>query len=392
MNPLTKNESIPAGQSHGSAMTPALSIWLDLCRVVAALAVFVGHSQYFGLAPAVIGRTWHRSAEDAVTAFFVISGIVIAHATQGPQVTVRSYFLARASRIYSVAIPAVLCALALDQIGTRFDPSIYLENYGYDQAALRIVFHWLFLGETWFGSSQPFSMAPYWSLGYEVWYYIFFGCLTLLTGRTRWFAAGAVLLVMGPRIWLLLPTWWLGVLLYRRLGGFHLGQATAAGLMAGSVLAYGAFLASGLRDWTDTASRQLYAVVNAYLPSPFVPGESAHVLTDYSIALLFCAFVIGCANCGFGFGPRAATTIRRLAAYTFTFYLIHFTLLALLKAFGVGEPGWGGYVAIMTVIFAATWAIAQVGEQRRSWYRDAIVKIWRLCTLTRPRAAPGSRQ
>ena len=358
-------------------MNPALSIWLDLSRVVAALAVFVGHSRYFDLAPEAIGRTWHRSAEDAVTAFFVISGIVIAHATQGAQATVRSYFLARASRIYSVALPTVLCALALDHIGMRFDPTVYLANYGYDQAGLRIVFHWLFLGETWFGSSQPFSMAPYWSLGYEVWYYVFFGCLTLLTGRARWLAAGGVLLVMGPRIWLLLPTWWLGVLLYRRLGWFRMRRVPAAGLMAGSVLAYGTFLASGLRDWTDAASRQLYAVFNAWLPSPFVPGESAHVLSDYSIALLFCAFVIGCANCGFGFGPRSATAICRLAAYTFTFYLIHFTLLALLKALGVGEPGWGGYAAIMAAMFAATWAIAQIGEQRRSWYRDALAKTWR---------------
>lgn len=373
-------------------MTPSLSIWLDLCRVVAALAVFVGHSQYFGLAPAVIGRTWHRSAEDAVTAFFVISGIVIAHATHGAQVTARSYFLARASRIYSVAIPAVLCALLLDHIGMHLDPSIYLTNYGYDQAALRIAFHWLFLGETWFGSSQPFSMAPYWSLGYEVWYYVFFGCLTLLTGRTRWFAAGAVLLIMGPRIWLLLPTWWLGVLLYRHLGWFRLQPPTAVALMAGSVLAYGAFLASGLRDSTDAASRQLYGVVSASLPHPFEPGESAHVLTDYSIALLFCVFVIGCANCGFGFGTRPAATIRRLAAYTFTFYLIHFTLLALLKAFGVGAPGWGGYLEIMAVIFATTWVIAQIGEQRRSWYRDAISKAGRLCTPTRPPATTGPSQ
>jgi peptidoglycan/LPS O-acetylase OafA/YrhL len=357
-------------------MNPALSIWLDLCRVIAALAVFIGHSRFFELAPAAVGRDWHRSADDAVTAFFVISGIVIAHATQAAHAKPRSYFLARASRVYSVALPATLFALVIDHIGMGFDAKLYTANYGYDWAGLRIIFHWLFLGETWFGSSQPFSMSPYWSLGYEVWYYVLFGCLTLLTGRTRWLGAGAALLFMGPRIWLLLPTWWLGVLLYRQKDRLPMRRGPAIALMMASVLAYAAFLASGWRNATDAASQHLYAMFDRLAPVPFNPGESAHVLSDYAIAALFATFVIGCTHCGVSFGVSSARAIRTLAGYTFTFYLIHFTLLALVKALGVGEPGWAGYVAILTAILAATWALAQIGEQHRTWYRNVFSRAW----------------
>src|SRR5690554_5791779 len=97
-----------------TALSPSLSIWLDLCRVLAALAVYVGHSVVLGLAPESLSLTWHRSADDAVIAFFVISGFVIAHSTRSRHGSAGHYALARVSRIYSVAIPAVLLALLLD--------------------------------------------------------------------------------------------------------------------------------------------------------------------------------------------------------------------------------------------------------------------------------------
>ena len=34
--------------------------------------------------------------------------------------------------------------------------------------------------------TQPFTMAPYWSLSYEAWYYAFFGLVFFLKGWLRW--------------------------------------------------------------------------------------------------------------------------------------------------------------------------------------------------------------
>jgi peptidoglycan/LPS O-acetylase OafA/YrhL len=358
------------------AMTPALSVWLDLCRVLAALAVYLGHSVAIGVAPGAMSTTWHRSADDAVTAFFVISGLVIAHTTRQLNDKAGPYALARLSRVYSVAIPAVLLALAVDLLGMRFDPGQYSPEWQYPKVWLFLPFHWLFLGETWFGAIQPFSMAPYWSLGYEVWYYLLFGCVVFMRGRARWVAVVLVLAIMGPRIVLLLPIWWLGVLLYRHMDRLRPGVWVAHLLMVVAVLAYLAFFLTGLRDLTDAASNGLYARFSELLPRPFDPGSTVHVLSDYVMAVLFVMFVVGCAHSEWRWPRGAETVIRRLAGYTFSFYLIHFTLLVFARAVGVHNPGWGGYALLLLAVLAVTWMLGQVGEQRRRWYRDAMVRAW----------------
>lgn len=365
-------------------MNPTLSIWLELSRIVAALVVFIGHSAGIGVAPAEVSLVWHRTADDAVTAFFVISGMVIAYTTQLSHGTARGYALARLSRIYPVAITTVLFALAVDHIGMRFDASQYAVDWQYNKLWFYLPLHWLFLGETWFGAISPFTMAPYWSLGYEVWYYVLFGCVTFLRGRTRAVVVAAVLLVMGPRIWLLLPTWWAGVWLYRHLDSLRMRQGLARGLMALAVLGYAAYLGTGLRAFTDEASLSFYAWLSSVLPVPFNKGSTVHVFSDYVMAVLFTWFVIGAASSGLAFSARAGAVIRKVAGYTFTFYMIHYTLLVFAFALGQRHTGWLSYGLIFVGILATTWALAQVGEQRRNWYRgvfgrglNALALAWR---------------
>ena len=42
-----------------------------------------------------------------------------------------------------------------------------------------------FTNEIWFSSIRPFSNGPFWSLGYEAWYYAIFGVWTFTRGRRR---------------------------------------------------------------------------------------------------------------------------------------------------------------------------------------------------------------
>jgi peptidoglycan/LPS O-acetylase OafA/YrhL len=356
-------------------VNPTLSIWLELSRVIAALVVFIGHSAGLGVAPSGIALQWHRTADDAVTAFFVISGLVIAYTTQVSNGTARQYALARMSRVYSVALTTVLFALAVDHVGMRINVSEYVPDWQYPRLWLYLPLHWLFLGETWFGAIYPFTMAPYWSLGYEVWYYVLFGCVVFLRGRTRWAVVAVVLLVMGPRIWLLLPTWWLGVWLYRRLDVLRVGRPVALGLMALSVAAYAVYLGSGLRGVTDELSQQFYAWLSSVLPRPFFRGSTVHVFSDYVMAVLFSVFLVGAASSGLAFGPRASAFIRKVAGYTFTFYMIHYTLLTFALALGHRQTGWGAYAVILAATLLTSWALAQVGEQRRNRYRALFAKV-----------------
>lgn len=362
-------------------MTPTFSIWLDLCRVLAALAVYVGHSVVLDMAPLGLSLTWHRSADDAVTAFFVISGLVIAHTTRSQHSQPQQYALARLSRVYSVAIPAVLFALAVDLIGMRWDTSLYSPEWQYPRLWLYLPFHWLFLGETWFGAIQPFTMAPYWSLGYEFWYYALFGAFTFVQRPARWWLIAVLLLLMGPRIVLLLPVWCLGAWLYRRLDRFNMGVWPARGMMVLAAVGYVAFFESGCRAVTDDASRALYALWDVWGPYPFDPGSTVHVLSDYVVGLLFAVFLVGASRCGWAFSNGTVRAIRRFASYTFTFYLIHFTLLVFANAIGLRHPGWALYLVVFAGILACTWLLGQVGEQRRRWYACWMQALWEWLVL-----------
>lgn len=374
-------------------MTPTLSVWLDLCRVIAAFAVYIGHSVTLRVAPSALSTTWHRSADDAVIAFFVLSGVVIAHTTRDRHASAGHYALARLSRVYSVAVPAVLFVLAVDLVGMSLTTGhpMYSPDWQYPRLWLFLPFHWLFLGETWFGSIQPFTMAPYWSLGYEVWYYLLFGVFMFMKGRARWIGLAIVLIFVGPRILLLLPVWWSGVWLYGRLDRLQLTAGYARAVMALSVLAYVAFFNWGGREATDRASRALYALWDRIGPSPFFPGQGIHVLSDYVVGLLFAAFIVGCSRCECGFSEAATRRIRALAGYTFTFYLIHFSLLLFANAMGVDQPGWVTYFGVTALVFLCTFLLAQVGERRKAWYAGLFMRLWEtLVSLRRRILSPGS--
>ncbi len=352
-------------------MSPVLSIWLDLCRVLAALAVFVGHGVGLEVAPLSAGIQWQRSADDAVTAFFIISGLVVAHTTrQRAHEGLRSYVLARSSRLYSVALPAILFAYVVDNIGMRIDVSQYVPTWQYPRPWLFIPLHLAFLGETWLGAFQPFSIAPYWSLSYEAWYYAFFGAIFFLKGRIRLAVAGLIFLCMGPRIWLLMPIWWVGVWLYPRVGRWQLPAWGARLMMLASVAGYAAFVMLRWQKLLDQASKDMYGMFSRVLHVQFYSGSTVHALSDYAMALLFTVFLVGAAHSRIGITGGLARVIRGAAARTFTFYLLHFTLFTFALALGWHRVTYAHFAGITLGVLLITWLYAKVGEgQRRGFER-----------------------
>ena len=97
------------------------SLYIDAMRVLAALVVFLDHFAR----PSVSGGLFWQVAPfggDAVIVFFVISGFVIAHATAQKERNAADYFISRAARIYSVAVPAIVLTIACDFVGQWIDP------------------------------------------------------------------------------------------------------------------------------------------------------------------------------------------------------------------------------------------------------------------------------
>lgn len=114
-------------------MSKAFSIYLDLVRFAAACLVYLYHSNQRWL----ISDTLPASpfGHSSVIVFFVLSGFVIAYVTHEKENTYAAYVSRRLSRLYSVALPAVLGTILLDFVDRRLNADIYA--YPFDHLALR---------------------------------------------------------------------------------------------------------------------------------------------------------------------------------------------------------------------------------------------------------------
>lgn len=180
-------------------MPPLLSIYLDFVRFSAALVVFWGHVSGQRMTG---GLLWQFSLfmDQAVMVFFVLSGYVVAYATDRPRITGRDYVVARASRILSVAVPALVVTLVLDTAGTSLRPDLYQPWWGYvgEGKPWQYLSAILFLGQVWWHPTSVGSNLPYWSLHYEVWYYVIFGLAMFMPAKLRMAALLAAGLIVGP--------------------------------------------------------------------------------------------------------------------------------------------------------------------------------------------------
>jgi len=205
-------------------MNPALSIYLDLVRFGAALVVVLAHAW-----PVVEPRhplPW--PGHHAVVVFFVLSGIVITHATTKRAIDAREYAVHRLARLWSVAVPALLLGAAVCQIdGLEWADDTALLSAGFGKLLARSFANLAFMAQVWGVDAQPPLNAPFWSLNYEAWYYVLFGIWLYVPGRLRLACLLAVAAVVGPRILLLLPIWLMGVAVYRLAPSVRVARADA---------------------------------------------------------------------------------------------------------------------------------------------------------------------
>ena len=197
-------------------MNRGTSLFLDAVRFFAAFVVFMDH--YAG--SRISGGLFYQLTTfggEAVDVFFVLSGYVIGYATDTRERSARVYAINRAARIYSVAVPALILTFVLDRIGLSLKPDLYLANLNFRsgdeiwQFASALVF----INQIWWAYSSPGTLLAYWSLGFEVWYYVIFGVAAFASGRWRIVGVAALLLLVGPKIVAMFPLWLMGLIAYR---------------------------------------------------------------------------------------------------------------------------------------------------------------------------------
>jgi peptidoglycan/LPS O-acetylase OafA/YrhL len=349
-------------------------------RILAACAVVAQHMN----AETVTGRMlWHvpTFGTDSVILFFFLSGFVISYAATRDEQNAQSYIVARAARIYSVAMIAIPVTLIADAIGLRIAPDVYhVDFFNPDTHLTDILAYLTFTNETWNNHFVVGSDEPYWSLGFEVWYYIIFGCMLFTRSYVRILLVAACMLIVGTKIALYFSVWILGWVCF-----YHLQRAKRGGyVLVPPTIGMMLFFLTPI----------LYLLVRAHFHPPVFFGlyfESDHhpVATwfyYFCVSMLFAAHLIGLASMPpLQMRPlmASAKAIRWIAGSTFTLYLTHLPIMFCLAAISPWAAG-----TVPRLLFVAfgiplvVLALAELGERRKRLWQSAIAAAIRVIRST----------
>jgi len=343
----------------------ALSTYLDLLRVVAALWVMLSHFRGSYLAAQEFAWLLPGRGHDAVIVFFVLSGFVIANTQARKRGTLADYATDRATRIYSVVVPILLACWLAEGIGSLLAPSQYAASYELRKPWIYLPLHLLFLGEVWSLREVPNLIVPYWSLNFEVWYYALFAVLVFYRGAKRVVIVLAILAMLGPQHLLMWPTWLVGVALWWAIERWPLPVAAARATLAASVLAYAVIEMLGVDRRLTDISIALYTETVGH-----APGNGRNFLADYVLAVIVVANIHAFRWCGWRFPRPIARAVAWAAGYSFTLYLLHAPLIDVAKrAIGSDVPGLGASLALLGAILLATIVVGELTEKRRAAFR-----------------------
>lgn len=308
-------------------MNRELSSYFDFLRFFAALAVLLGHMEQDGLYMSWIPLS--RYSHEAVIVFFIMSGFIIYSTTVDAGRNATDYFIARVSRIYSVVLPAVIfsivCALVFVQdIGPN---GIYPASYT-SPSVIDTLSCLLFLNQSWLNPVTLTMNDPFWSLCYEVWYYIIFGFWLFLPGIYRWPVVIFAAFIAGPAILTLFPIWLFGAWLAANRERLHFSWSTgqAALLFVTSILVIIAIDALAI----DNAIKDF---LHQHVPGFWRLERSQRMITDFVIAFAILLNVVA-----FSYMPEKFraffSQFRSLfgyfAGFSFTLYLFHYPMTQLL--------------------------------------------------------------
>jgi len=302
------------------------SLYLDIIRFLAALAVFLAHTPLF-----IGGYLWQfgQFGHQAVVVFFVLSGFVIAFVSDTKEASLKVYAANRATRIYSVALPAIIIAIIAFYLAKEYRPEVIssfstrvLDPY------LTLLSALTFTNQAWINHTV-FANPPFWSLSYEILYYVLFGVLFYVKGIYKYFLSLLIIVIMGPSILLYLPIWLLGVYCYNH------NKKTP---VFSDKKAFYIFLSSSLIFFfltTEIATSSINNFsINLFPKELFkilIPPAN-NFLIDYLLALSLTVNIWSIKYIKtslFKYVHRYSSFIRRCSSYTFSLYLYHFPLLCL---------------------------------------------------------------
>lgn len=345
---------------------------LDLIRLAAAQAVCVGHAiSFFSVINWLQPPHMPYLQNCAVQVFFVLSGFVIAYSlasrARDPGYGFPQYFIDRWARIYSAYVPALAVIAIIDwavlQAGRHESP---------DYLTLRVLAANLLMLQTWGGAYRDWivfpafgSAGPLWSLAAEWWIYMLVGAIAFLTRARLIPLLALVIVVAGP------PA------LAYLVGDVHPGIGTALFSLwlfgfCGYFLVVGKALARVPTWFLALTAPVSLAVYGAIL----VPGAEYDPRAYAALGCGFLALVAAAMRFPASDWGRAGRIVRLGADYSFTLYLVHYTVLYALSRFPFADPltsMWLGVVAANVIAALLAWPTEMRHKQLGRWLKEKIL-------------------
>lgn len=352
-------------------MNKAVSIYLDLLRFVAAIIVFIVHANYEKFTGG-LPFLWRLSnvANDAVMIFFVLSGFVIAYVANEKEKTLYEFSISRFARLYSVVVPALILTVLIEKFVLGF--SYQFPLVGLSQCSeshfLCSIASLLFVNQIWFFDAYPAANVPFWSIGYEFWYYFIFAAAFYINGFAKYVILIIIFSLVGPKILLLLPVWLMGVLAYYISISGKVTERKGWVLFGSSFFIYFFYRYIGGYEW-------LFAITNSLLGSWAFDALSwsREFLSSYLVGVIVAANLVGFATMPKSVSSlleRTGGIIKYCASYTFAMYLLHYPLLYFFAAISYDEITQTTSRAV--VVFGtliAIWLLGAVTEKQKNKYK-----------------------
>ena len=357
-------------------MTPRFSVYLDALRFIAAIIVVLSHFAY----PRFTDGTyiWIRDlnlGSDAVIIFFVLSGFLIAYTADKKDTTWQSYVFSRATRLYSVVVPAILLTITLDYFGSRIAPSVYDGWWFNDISPLSQIFYALTFSNEWLGQGVRLGTnGPYWSLSYEAAYYILFGVFTFMSGHKKWLVLLPLGIAFGPAVLLLLPSWLAGVYLYKKVLLKTYNRTVSWTLALLPVAVYAACLTINIPHTLLVITHAIFGTEQINETFRF----SNEFVWNTLLSLLVAAHLTGVSSlCQNSSKDDQKTTFARLitllAGASFTLYVVHYPALQFFDSvLPETLPKHLQDFALLSATLILCFAFAEASERRLKWLRKKI--------------------
>lgn len=349
-------------------MNRELSRYIDLLRIMAALLVLFAHASD----PAFTGGVIQAPSQigySAVMIFFVISGYVISYVATERERVLFDFGISRISRVYSVVLPAIAITTTVDILFLHAEPYFHADGlmsaipmYQYNNFPKYLVLDLAF-GNNLSGlgiRETLFTNGAYWSMCFEVYYYVLFAIFFYIRGAARIFLLLVAIVIIGPGPLSHFPLWLFGCAIYQ-LHRRNRGVSTAAARII--------FIVTSAIIITDLATNMNLRIdtqLNLLTGGWYGHNVPRRLLGDTLTGALVAMNVFSFRYTAFRFGVLG-NSITYLASFTFSLYLMHIPLLRFWS--GYFRLGVAGTIAATLI---SAWLLGQITEKQKNRIRNSL--------------------